>query len=55
MTLKTALFDLYPGDRFIYNDKTYMLIDFSLSDCSLTTKYPEMRCALDMQTYKIVL
>lgn len=54
MTLKTALFDLYPGDRFIYNSKTYMLIDFSLRDCSLTTSYTDMRCALDMQTYKVV-
>ena len=54
MTVKTVMSKMSKGDTFSYSGKPQMLIDFSLSDCSLTTSYPKMYCALDLQTYKIV-
>lgn len=54
MILKMAISDLHYGDQFVYNGKQYMLIDFSLADVSLTTRFPQLFCALDLHTYKIV-
>ena len=54
MILKMVISDLHYGDQFVYNGKKYMLIDFSLADVSLATKFPQLFCALDMQTFKIV-
>lgn len=55
MTLCTALAGLKPGDKFIYKDHEYLLIDFQSSNHFNTAVLPvELFCALDLQTYKVV-
>lgn len=52
--MKCRLGDLNIGDKFIKDGKMYLVIDLKLSSMSLTTKYPEMTCALNLSTYTVV-
>ena len=45
--------NLGPGDKFIYKDVTYIMIDFKISDCFISTVMPELVCALNLDNYKI--
>ena len=54
MKLNEALAAMSYGDKFIYIDNIYMLIDFNLSDCFLSKPFQELVMALDMTTFKVV-
>lgn len=54
MTLGTTIAKLEPGDRFVYKDNEFLLIDFKVSDCFISAAMPNIFCALDMQTFKVV-
>ena len=42
------------GDKFFIEDRMYLRIDFEPSKMSLTTKFPELICVLDLVTYKVM-
>lgn len=47
--------DLKPGDKFIRNDEEYLLIDFTPSECFLSTAiFSCFVFALNLSTYKVV-
>lgn len=48
------LSDLGPGDKFIYNDTDYIVIDMKPSALFLGTDSPDYVCALSLDTYKIM-
>ena len=48
------LSDLKIGDKFWFADRPYLIIDFNLSQISLTTKYPDVVCVLDLNSYKVL-
>ena len=54
MTKYDKLSTLGPGDKFIYNDTEYLVIDMELSRFSVGTILPDFVCALDLDTYKIM-
>lgn len=45
--------NLGPGDKFIYKDVTYIIVDFKISDCFISAVMPELVCALNLDSYKI--
>ena len=52
--MRRRLGDLKVGDKFIKNTKMYLIIDFKVSDAFLNVKFPNMLCALDLNTYKVL-
>ena len=52
--LKKKLSDIKIGEKFYVKNNLYLRIDLDLPSTSLTTKYPDVICALDLSTYKIV-
>ena len=52
--MKHILTDLKPGDKFIYDNVPYMLIDFNLSGIFMERAFTELLCALDLNTYKVI-
>lgn len=42
------------GQKFVYKNKVYLRIDFNLSAISLSGRYDEVICVLDMETFKIM-
>ena len=54
MKLSEVVASMTYGDKFIYQDNTYMLINFNLSDCFLSLAFQGLIIALDMTTYKVV-
>ena len=48
------LSDLDPGDKFIYKNTDYIVIDMEPSGFFLGTNLPDYVCALDLDTYKIM-
>ena len=49
-----TLGDLGPGDKFIYHNTDYIVIDMEPSGFFAGTNLPEFVCALDLDTYKIM-
>lgn len=45
--------NLGPGDKFIYNDVAYIMVDFKISDCFISAVMSELVCALNLDNYKI--
>ena len=41
------------GDKFIHNGGVFIKIEFNLATISLTTKFPDMLCALDLEDYTV--
>ena len=41
------------GDKFIHNGDVFIKIEFNLATISLTTKFPDMICALDLEDYTV--
>lgn len=54
MVLSEAVTNMTYGNKFVYRDNTYMLIDFDLSNCFLSRFFEDLIMALDMSTYKVV-
>lgn len=50
MTIK----DLGPGDKFIFKEKDYLVIDMEPSGFFAGSTLPEYMCALDLDTYKVM-
>ena len=46
--------DVKIGDKFTHDGKPYIRIDLQLSQMSLTTKYPDVVVALDIDTCKVI-
>ena len=42
------------GDKFFIENRMYLRIDLEPSKMSLTTKFPDLICVLDLCTYKIM-
>ena len=49
-----VLSDLGPGDKFLYKDTYYIVVDMEPSGFFTGTNLPEYVCALDLDTYKIM-
>lgn len=49
-----VLSDLCPGDKFLYKDTYYIVVDMEPSGFFVGTNLPEYVCALDTDTYKIM-
>jgi hypothetical protein len=47
--------DLKPGNRFTYEDTSYIMVDLNPSTCFVGSSKPEQTifCALNMKTYKV--
>ena len=52
--MKHILTELKPGDKFIYNNTEYMLINFDLAGIFMNRAFTELLCALDLNTYKVI-
>jgi hypothetical protein len=48
------LSDLKIGDKFIKNNKTYLIINLVVSHKSFSTKFPNFMCVLDLSSYKVL-
>ena len=52
--MKCCVKDLKIGDKFIKNNKMYLIVDLTVSHESFYTKFPNLMCALDLNTYKVL-
>ena len=41
------------GTKFTHNGGVFIKIEFNLATISLTTKFPDMLCALDLEDYTV--
>lgn len=53
--MKKYLYELNIGDKFWFEDRPYLIIDFDLTNQSLFTDFSDMRCVLCLNSYKIVV
>ncbi len=42
------------GDKYWLNDRVFLRINLDLNRMSLTTKYPQLVCSLDLTTYEVI-
>ena len=49
-----TIIDLYPGDKFTFKEKDYLVIDMEPSGFFAGSTLPKYVCALDLQTYKVM-
>ena len=48
------LYELNVGDKFWFEDRPYLIIDFDLTNQSLFNDFSDIRCVLCLNSYKIV-
>lgn len=46
--------DLKPGNRFIYEDTDYILVDLNPATCFVGSADQHIYCALNMKNYKVL-
>lgn len=54
MELREALTNLRPGDKFIYNSKSYVLTNITPADLRFYGLATDVLCAVDLETYKVM-
>ena len=52
--MKKYLYELNVGDKFWFEDRPYLIIDFDLTNQSLFTDFSDIKCVLCLNSYKIV-
>lgn len=52
--MKKYLYELNVSDKFWFEDRPYLIIDFDLTNQSLFTDFSDIRCVLCLNSYKIV-